>query len=589
MGGKGRHSKDRMYQNAAELTSHKRGDAGTKKSSGRLPFDHCALSLTPYEQPCCGPEGVIFDLTNLVPYLQKHKKNPISSEPMTSREIVRLNMTKNDKGEWICPVTFKTFNDSSHIVAVRTTGSVYSYEAVLELNIKAKNWEDLMTGEAFEKKDLITLFHGLDDAHQRSRDISTFAHLREMRGDTQAAQAGESRVRLNPTAENVLKEIAKLREEEEHSGAKKRALEEIFGGTVGGQAHPTAEDEDAGEDVAELLALKPTTAEVEPGMQLTAASKSASLTSTSFGSIVVADSTRLARASELREARFRRMRAVGKKAFVQLQTSHGQINLELHADIAPRTCWNFLTLCERGYYDRKCFHRLVPGFTLQGGAESSSGKGGSSAFPRGRVFPDEFDQRLHHNSRGVLSMANSGPNCNKSQFFITLGECAYLDRKHSVFGRVVGGASTLDRIEAIGADAKERPLEEVVIVRAISFGESPVAEADGILRHEILSRRSGSTAAAGIKQDNTKLVAGSSSSSTLAPASAPASAIVGKYLSAQQVQQAENSSTSTALGGYGNDDDDVHTSTFAAADLRDHVAKKSKQSGSGGFGDFSGW
>jgi hypothetical protein len=167
-----------------------------------------------------------------------------------------------------------------------------------------------------------------------------------------------------------------------------------------------------------------------------------------------------------------------------------------------------------------------------------------------------------------------------------------LDRKHSVFGRVVGGASTLDRIEAIGADAKERPLEEVVIVRAVSFGESPVAEADDILRHEILSRRSGSTTAAGVKQNKTKVVAGSS---TLAPASAPASAIVGKYLSAQQVQQAEKSSTSAALGALGslgdcrNDDDDVHTSNLAAADLSDHVAKKAKPSGSGGFGDFSAW
>ena len=555
-----------MYLSTHELASSARRASDPNAARGLLPFDHCALSLTPYESPCMGPEGVIFDLTNLVPYLQKHKKNPISGGSMTTRDIIRLNIAKNAAGEWQCPVTFKVFNDSSHVVAVRTTGNVYSYDAVLELNIKAKNFEDLMTGEAFEKKDIVTLFNGQDVEHSRSRDISTFAHLKEVREDTQAAQAGDSRVRHNPISEKVLVELSRLRDEEEQSGVKKRALEEIFGGTVGGTAGFSAV-EDSGEDVAELLALQPTTEQINPGSKLTSAAKSGGLTSTSFGSIETSSSTRLARPSEIREARFRKMKELGSKAFVQLQTNFGQINLELYCNIAPATCWNFLALCARGYYDGKHFHRLVPGFTLQGGAETA-GKGGSSAFPRGRAFADEFDPRLKHESRGMVSMANSGPDCNKSQFFITLGECTYLDGKHSVFGRVVGGAATLDRIEATGADAKERPLTEVIIVRATMFGSSPVEESDAALRADILAKKSSYGPESGA-------AASAASATQLQIFSAVMTQpVVGKYM---QQQPAANSDGQ-------NDEDDN--------ELKVRVVKRLKaaQGGGGeGFGDFSSW
>ena len=86
---------------------------------------------------------------------------------------------------------------------------------------------------------------------------------------------------------------------------------------------------------------------------------------------------------------------------------------------APRTCWNFITLCLRGYYDNTVFHCLVKNFTVQGGDPSGTGTGGESAWGQGKPFRDEFDSRLKHDSRGVLRMANSGENTNKSQFFMT--------------------------------------------------------------------------------------------------------------------------------------------------------------------------
>lgn len=105
-------------------------------------------------------------------------------------------------------------------------------------------------------------------------------------------------------------------------------------------------------------------------------------------------------------------------------------------------------LCKKNYYNNTKFHRLVPKFVLQGGDPTNTGAGGDSAF-EGKPFRDEFDLRITHAHRGILSMANSGPNTNGSQFFLTLNETKHLDLKHTVFGRVVGGAAVLDAIEAV--------------------------------------------------------------------------------------------------------------------------------------------
>lgn len=144
--------------------------------------------------------------------------------------------------------------------------------------------------------------------------------------------------------------------------------------------------------------------------------------------------------------------------------------------MAMRTCWNFITLCKRGYYNGIKFHRLIPGFMVQGGDPTGTGTGGESAFSR-VPFKDEFDTRLTHAARGTLSMANSGPNTNGSQFFITFKECKHLDLKHAVFGRVVGGLAVLDKIEQTGSDKRDRPLEDIEITQAIVFSD-PIDEAD---------------------------------------------------------------------------------------------------------------
>ena len=174
----------------------------------------------------------------------------------------------------------------------------------------------------------------------------------------------------------------------------------------------------------------------------------------------------------LRQRQVQRLRP-DKKGYARLRTSLGDLNVELHCDIVPRTCENFLVLCEEGYYDGTPFHRCVRNFMVQGGDPTGTGKGGESIY--GRSFPDEIDSRLLHSGRGVLSMANSGKDSNGSQFFVLFKSAKHLDFKHSVFGRVVGGLDVLARLEGLETDAQDRPLQEAKVLGAEVFVD-PFAE-----------------------------------------------------------------------------------------------------------------
>ena len=142
-----------------------------------------------------------------------------------------------------------------------------------------------------------------------------------------------------------------------------------------------------------------------------------------------------------------------------LHTNAGPVTVELFDDDAPKTVANFRKLAGDGFYDGLIFHRVIPEFMIQGGCPEGTGTGGP-----GYTFEDEINDRKI--VRGALAMANAGPNTNGSQFFIVTTDAApWLDRKHTVFGRVTEGMDTVDAIESTETDASDRPVESQTIER----------------------------------------------------------------------------------------------------------------------------
>jgi|GEM_PF-3298560 len=147
-----------------------------------------------------------------------------------------------------------------------------------------------------------------------------------------------------------------------------------------------------------------------------------------------------------------------KNPKARIKTTKGDIVVELFLDKAPRTAENFINLAKSGFYDGLKFHRVIDGFMIQTGDPKGDGTGGP-----GYQFPDEFVPALRHSEPGILSMANSGPNTNGSQFFITVAETPWLDDKHSVFGKVIEGYNVVESISKVKTNENNAPLEDIIM------------------------------------------------------------------------------------------------------------------------------
>eukprot|EP00298_Acanthocystis_sp_HF-20_P013759 c20495_g1_i2.p1 GENE.c20495_g1_i2~~c20495_g1_i2.p1 ORF type:complete len:158 (+),score=55.51 c20495_g1_i2:35-508(+) len=150
--------------------------------------------------------------------------------------------------------------------------------------------------------------------------------------------------------------------------------------------------------------------------------------------------------------------------FVSLETSVGNIVLELYTQHAPKTVTNFTELVKRNYYNDTVFHRIIKDFMIQGGDPTGTGRGGHSIY--GKKFEDEISPELKFTGAGILAMANAGPNTNGSQFFITLAPTPHLDGKHTIFGRVYEGMTFVRRLGNVKTDAQDRPDVPMKIYRA---------------------------------------------------------------------------------------------------------------------------
>ncbi|MCO5612751.1 hypothetical protein L7F22_067021 [Adiantum nelumboides] len=444
---------------------------------------------------------------NIVPYIQKYGKNPVTGTRIAVKDLIKLQFHKNSEGQYQCPVLHKVFTEYTHIVALKTTGNVFSYEAVKELNLKPKNWKDLLTDEPFSRNDIITIQDPSSDAkiltefdHVKSELKVDDEDIQKMKDDTTYNMniSGDTKAILQELGTERAKETAKLgggggkaqheravtlavldkaREKlASENGTKNPEMKvslapsvvDAASASVFGRSAAAAKASSQEKTAARVAAhfagqLTPVNAKMVKS-QYTSGRASRSFTSTIFDPVTVNDYEYVPLEKNPK-----------KKGYVRLHTTHGDLNLEVHCDIAPRTCENFLTLCERGYYNGVIFHRNIRNFMIQGGDPTGTGNGGESIW--GKSFKDEFNSKLLHTGRGVVSMANSGPHSNASQFFILYKSAPHLNYKHTVFGRVVGGLDVLSIMDKVAVDDDDRPLQEIKILQ-ISIFVNPYTEPD---------------------------------------------------------------------------------------------------------------
>jgi peptidyl-prolyl cis-trans isomerase A (cyclophilin A) len=154
---------------------------------------------------------------------------------------------------------------------------------------------------------------------------------------------------------------------------------------------------------------------------------------------------------------------MANETYAVFDTTEGKFKAKLYGNEAPKTVQNFVDLAEgtktgKPFYDGLVFHRVIPDFMIQGGCPEGTGRGGP-----GYKFADEFHPSLKHGKKGLLSMANSGPGTNGSQFFVTVAATPWLDNRHSIFGEVIEGFDIVEKISKAPKDSQDRPKKEVKI------------------------------------------------------------------------------------------------------------------------------
>ncbi|KAK4232161.1 hypothetical protein QBC38DRAFT_146853 [Podospora fimiseda] len=453
----------------ANAGSRAQRSGGLHASFKRLPFNFCAASLQPFKNPVCTADGTIFDVKVISAWLEKKGTNPVDGKPLAAKDLIKLNFSRNadtdstdrnglptdGKGDFIDPVTFKVFTDNTHIVAIRhgTYANVFAWETVERMNIKAKMWRDLVDDVEFGRKDIITL---QDPQNAASRDLSQFKHVKD--GEEAALTSEQEEQRKEGSINiNALGRIGDkvLRAKE----AVERARQARASGSV--DVNRTTQALTKTSNSSSTTSRVP--AIVEKKLAANAAVYTTGRAAASFTSTGLTPETSGERALMTDEEYLLRPKLVKHKGYVRMTTSLGPLTLELHTDIAPRAVWNFIRLAQKGYYKNIPFHRNIKNFMIQGGDPSGTGRGGQSIW--GKNFQDEVEGPLSHDGRGVLSMANKGKDTNSSQFFITYRQCKHLDKKHTIFGKVIDGLdTTLNKLEEVPVESgSNRPLKEILI------------------------------------------------------------------------------------------------------------------------------
>lgn len=456
-------------------------------------------------------------------------------------------------------MTYKVFTDNTHIVALRNTGNVFSWDTVERLNVKAKNFKDLVSDEDFKRSDIITL---QDPQNVASRDLSQFKYLQDGESTLTTGQIAERSAGINDKNMGSAAKILKAKEAVARARSEREKQVAQSGGNGSVEAQALTNARKAQKEVSNLSrTTKP--------LPYNAARHTTGQAAASFTSTGLTPNTSTERAILSDEEYMLKPKRVKHKGYARLTTNLGELNIELYPEYAPKAVWNFIKLSNKGYYRGMKFHRNIKNFMIQGGDPTSTGRGGESSW--GKPFADEFEGPLVHDARGILSMANKGKDTNTSQFFITYRAVAHLNRKHTIFGKVVDGLETLKRLEKVAVDDKDRPTErceiEDVIIYVDPFEEflkqRSEQEAAEMRKEEI--RREG-----GAEDDRTTWT-GKRITADGKMENADDEVGVGKYLKQAQQQIQEDDEI------VGDWDDEPEPPP----------SKKAKTSG--GFGNFDGW
>jgi len=351
--------------------------------------------------------------------------------------------------------------DKVKVALIRTTGNVYAYDTIRQMNLETNNYRDLLDGTEFDpESDIIVLQDPVRDLNSQQRHdeywyvrnkiawvelLGELPHDANSQKDTQtqlkeAHEKSELKIH-DPAAERILKEMERLEREDEERLTKSQA--------------PTAPAKMLFED-EEMTASKKK-----------ATTAAASLTSTAVD-VRVKDAEQVL--SE-KEQQYERLRDKHEKGYVRINTSLGALDFELYTHVAPKACENFIAHAKAGYYNSVVWHRVIKGFMCQSGDPTGTGRGGQSIW--GKPFEDEFDDSLSFDSRGLLACANKGIHTNGSQFFITFAPTPHLNHKHTIFGKLIGGDDILSNLEKVPTGAKDRPVDPIPRIESMIVTVDP--------------------------------------------------------------------------------------------------------------------
>lgn len=336
-------------------------------------------------------------------WLDKHpEQNPVDGKPLLKKDLIKLNFARNaesdslgaglsdEKGDLIDPVTYKVFTDNTHIVAIRhgTYANVFAWDTVERMNIKARMWQDLMDDEPFTRADIITL---QDPQNVASRNLDQFKYLRDgeaaqlTKEQEEERQAGNINAgALGSMGDKVLKAKAAV-------DRARKARE--AGGDINRSSGAVVKSTTAGSPAVRQPMIQ------EKKLAANSAAYTTGRAAASFTSTGLTPETSGERALLTDEEFMLKPKRVKTKGYARMETNLGDLTIELQTETAPKAVWNFIRLAQKGYYKGVAFHRNIPGFMIQGGDPSGTGKGGSSIW--GKYFNDEFDGPLTHDARGI--------------------------------------------------------------------------------------------------------------------------------------------------------------------------------------------